>query len=139
MTKSPELPFMVSPPSFSVFTLGPVEFATPSETHHFRLLLLSSRSPVNFASCIILFFKPTSQLPASRQIRTFQKPFAMSAFYDEVEIEDFEYDEELDVYTYPCPCGDKFSISAVRKGPIPMSMFLPDCNPSNRDLLGASI
>lgn len=38
----------------------------------------------------------------------------MSAFYDEIEIEDFEYDEANDVYTYPCPCGDKFSISTVR-------------------------
>jgi len=31
--------------------------------------------------------------------------------YDEVEIEDMEFDEERKVYTYPCPCGDKFVIS----------------------------
>ncbi|CAP39208.2 Protein CBR-DPH-3 [Caenorhabditis briggsae] len=27
----------------------------------------------------------------------------MSVFHDEVEIEDFEFDEEKDVYHYPCP------------------------------------
>jgi diphthamide biosynthesis protein 3 len=25
--------------------------------------------------------------------------------YDEIEIEDMEYDEEKSVYHYPCPCG----------------------------------
>eukprot|EP00048_Salpingoeca_helianthica_P017907 m.239628 g.239628 ORF g.239628 m.239628 type:complete len:84 (+) comp22725_c0_seq1:52-303(+) len=32
-------------------------------------------------------------------------------FHDEVEIEDFEYDEATETYTYPCPCGDIFRIS----------------------------
>ncbi len=31
--------------------------------------------------------------------------------YDEIEIEDMEYSSEKLTYTYPCPCGDKFSIS----------------------------
>ncbi len=35
----------------------------------------------------------------------------MAVFHDEVEIEDFEYDEESDSYTYPCPCGDQFLIT----------------------------
>ena len=35
----------------------------------------------------------------------------MSVFHDEVEIEDFEYDEEAETYYYPCPCGDKFAIT----------------------------
>ncbi|KAI8969080.1 hypothetical protein BDF20DRAFT_792270, partial [Mycotypha africana] len=35
----------------------------------------------------------------------------MASFYDEIEIEDMDYNEEEDVYTYPCPCGDKFMIS----------------------------
>lgn len=35
----------------------------------------------------------------------------MSIYHDEIEIEDFEYDEELDIYHYPCPCGDRFEIS----------------------------
>lgn len=35
----------------------------------------------------------------------------MATFHDEVEIEDFEYNEETGVFTYPCPCGDLFSIT----------------------------
>ena len=33
--------------------------------------------------------------------------------YDEIEIDDMEYEEEDDVmkFFYPCPCGDKFRIS----------------------------
>uniref|UniRef100_A0AAV1UGM9 Diphthamide biosynthesis protein 3 n=1 Tax=Peronospora matthiolae TaxID=2874970 RepID=A0AAV1UGM9_9STRA len=34
----------------------------------------------------------------------------MAAVYDEVEIEDMEFDEEEQAYYYPCPCGDRFSI-----------------------------
>ncbi|XP_010913741.1 diphthamide biosynthesis protein 3-like [Elaeis guineensis] len=34
----------------------------------------------------------------------------MSA-YDEVEIEDMEWNEELQAFTYPCPCGDLFQIT----------------------------
>lgn len=36
--------------------------------------------------------------------------FAMS-YYDEVEIEDMEFNEEDGIYYYPCPCGDLFQIS----------------------------
>uniref|UniRef100_A0A8C6SJK5 Diphthamide biosynthesis protein 3 n=1 Tax=Neogobius melanostomus TaxID=47308 RepID=A0A8C6SJK5_9GOBI len=35
----------------------------------------------------------------------------MSVFHDEVEIEDFEFDEETETYYFPCPCGDRFAIS----------------------------
>jgi len=35
----------------------------------------------------------------------------MSVFHDEVEIEDMEYDEEDELYHYPCPCGDRFEIT----------------------------
>lgn len=38
----------------------------------------------------------------------------MSVFHDEIEIEDFEYNEEEDLYTYPCPCGDEFIITMVK-------------------------
>lgn len=31
--------------------------------------------------------------------------------YDEVEIEDMTYDETLQTYHYPCPCGDRFEIA----------------------------
>ena len=37
----------------------------------------------------------------------------MSVFHDEVEIEDFEYDEDTETYYYPCPCGDQFEITKV--------------------------
>ena len=33
------------------------------------------------------------------------------SIYEEVEIEDMIFDEEELVYTYPCPCGDKFQIT----------------------------
>jgi hypothetical protein len=36
-------------------------------------------------------------------------------FHDEVEIEDFTYDEATETYTYPCPCGDIFRISKVSR------------------------
>uniref|UniRef100_A0A8C7X1R3 Diphthamide biosynthesis protein 3 n=1 Tax=Oryzias sinensis TaxID=183150 RepID=A0A8C7X1R3_9TELE len=35
----------------------------------------------------------------------------MSAFHDEVELEDFEYDEDTCAYYFPCPCGDRFVIT----------------------------
>nr|CAX69827.1 DPH3 homolog (CSL-type zinc finger-containing protein 2) [Schistosoma japonicum] len=35
----------------------------------------------------------------------------MSVFHDEIEIEDMEYDEESETYSYPCPCGDRFLIT----------------------------
>ena len=31
--------------------------------------------------------------------------------YDEIEIEDMTYDEKLQIYHYPCPCGDRFEVS----------------------------
>lgn len=38
----------------------------------------------------------------------------MSVFHDEIEIEDFEYDEDAETYYFPCPCGDRFAITKVR-------------------------
>lgn len=35
--------------------------------------------------------------------------------YDEVEIEDMKWNEKLEAFTYPCPCGDLFQISLVRR------------------------
>ena len=31
-----------------------------------------------------------------------------NSVYDEVEIEDLDFDEETGIFYYPCPCGDKF-------------------------------
>ena len=33
--------------------------------------------------------------------------------YDEIEIDDLEYDEDDGTFYYPCPCGDKFRISVI--------------------------
>lgn len=38
----------------------------------------------------------------------------MNVIYDEIEIEDLDFDEEMGVFTYPCPCGDKFAIALVK-------------------------
>lgn len=40
---------------------------------------------------------------------------AMSA-YDEIDIEDMDWNEELQSYTYSCPCGDLFAISLASPG-----------------------
>jgi diphthamide biosynthesis protein 3 len=37
------------------------------------------------------------------------------SIYEEVEIEDMEFDEVEQRYTYPCPCGDKFIITLVSR------------------------
>lgn len=33
------------------------------------------------------------------------------SYYDEIEIEDMTFDPTLQIYHYPCPCGDRFEIS----------------------------
>lgn len=33
------------------------------------------------------------------------------SFYDEIEIEDMTFDPKLQIYHYPCPCGDRFEIA----------------------------
>ncbi|KZZ91858.1 diphthamide biosynthesis protein [Ascosphaera apis ARSEF 7405] len=33
------------------------------------------------------------------------------SIYDEIEIEDMTFDEALQIYHYPCPCGDRFEVS----------------------------
>jgi len=33
------------------------------------------------------------------------------SIYEEVEIEDLDYDSASQIFTYPCPCGDTFTIS----------------------------
>ncbi|RSH86883.1 Diphthamide biosynthesis protein 3 [Apiotrichum porosum] len=35
----------------------------------------------------------------------------MVSYYDELEIEDFAWDDVAEVFHYPCPCGDRFEIS----------------------------
>lgn len=33
------------------------------------------------------------------------------SYYDQVDIVDFTYNSTLELFTYPCPCGDIFTIS----------------------------
>ncbi|EAW10500.1 CSL family zinc fnger-containing protein [Aspergillus clavatus NRRL 1] len=33
------------------------------------------------------------------------------SIYDEIEIEDMVFDPNLQIYHYPCPCGDRFEIA----------------------------
>ena len=33
------------------------------------------------------------------------------AAYEEVDLQDMEFDEIEEAYTYPCPCGDEFRIA----------------------------
>eukprot|EP00008_Paramoeba_atlantica_P012248 CAMPEP_0201475608 /NCGR_PEP_ID=MMETSP0151_2-20130828/995_1 /ASSEMBLY_ACC=CAM_ASM_000257 /TAXON_ID=200890 /ORGANISM="Paramoeba atlantica, Strain 621/1 / CCAP 1560/9" /LENGTH=99 /DNA_ID=CAMNT_0047855739 /DNA_START=77 /DNA_END=376 /DNA_ORIENTATION=- len=33
-------------------------------------------------------------------------------FYAEIEIENMDFEEQTNTYYYPCPCGDRFQITA---------------------------
>lgn len=35
--------------------------------------------------------------------------------YDEIDIEDMEWKEDIQAFTYQCPCGDLFQITMVRR------------------------
>ncbi|EJW05113.1 hypothetical protein EDEG_00783 [Edhazardia aedis USNM 41457] len=35
----------------------------------------------------------------------------ITQYYEEIEIQDFVYDNVLKCFKYPCPCGDEFIIS----------------------------
>ncbi|XP_054329263.1 diphthamide biosynthesis protein 3-like [Pongo pygmaeus] len=35
----------------------------------------------------------------------------MAVFQDELEVKDFQYEEDSDSYFYRCPCGDNLSIT----------------------------
>jgi len=37
-----------------------------------------------------------------------------ASFYDEIELEDMEFDSDKQVFHYPCPCGDRFEISVAQ-------------------------
>ncbi|KYQ89265.1 diphthamide biosynthesis protein 3 [Tieghemostelium lacteum] len=58
---------------------------------------------------------PTPEPPKTEGI-TFVKDdkdidFNKASFYDEIEIEDMEFNEDERVFYYPCPCGDRFRIT----------------------------
>lgn len=41
----------------------------------------------------------------------FRNGDSILSYYDQVDIADFAYNEDLKLFTYPCPCGDLFEIS----------------------------
>ncbi|XP_050445855.1 diphthamide biosynthesis protein 3 [Cataglyphis hispanica] len=53
---------------------------------------------------------------------------AQSNYYDEVEIEDFEYDEDEGIYYYPCPCGDQFQITLADLASGEEEVTCPSCS-----------
>ena len=76
--------------------------------HHVELLVVSQS-----------FVLPTPGFffhPRCRRWNTVPSITAMAeeeAVYDEIEIEDMEFDTNLEIYHYPCPCGDRFEIGLV--------------------------
>ncbi|KAH3902596.1 Kti11p SCDLUD_000176 [Saccharomycodes ludwigii] len=32
------------------------------------------------------------------------------SYYDQIEIEDMTFDVDTQLFTYPCPCGDRFQV-----------------------------
>ncbi|KAG0646321.1 Diphthamide biosynthesis 3 [Hyphodiscus hymeniophilus] len=55
---------------------------------------------------------PGNNLQSSdKALQLFETPPRMAEnIYDEIEIEDMTYDKTLEIYHYPCPCGDRFEI-----------------------------
>jgi hypothetical protein len=51
----------------------------------------------------------------------------MIDFYDEIEIEDMEYDEDKEIYFYPCPCGSNFIFSKEDLENGEVIAHCPDC------------
>lgn len=49
---------------------------------------------------------------AQRILKLFSENMS-ATIYDEIEIEDFDFDPELKTFYYPCPCGDRFQITEV--------------------------
>lgn len=48
----------------------------------------------------------------------------MTSFYDEVDIDEMEFDEDSCQYVFPCPCGDQFLLSLVLEFPAVISLSL---------------
>lgn len=55
---------------------------------------------------------PTSSLfPHNKDSKAFKMADDSLSIYDEIEIEDMTFDPALQIYHYPCPCGDRFEIA----------------------------
>lgn len=49
--------------------------------------------------------------PTKPRTKQQPEPTMADAIYDQIEIEDMTFDPVLQIYHYPCPCGDRFEIS----------------------------
>ena len=58
----------------------------------------------------VVFTHLTRLLPPA----VYEAALLVQMSYDEVEIEDMDWSDELQAFTYSCPCGDLFSISMAR-------------------------
>lgn len=67
----------------------------------FPYLVIITRAP------LVRFSIPTLSYQLST---TFRSTKMAENIYDEIEIEDMTYDPTLEIYHYPCPCGDRFEI-----------------------------
>jgi diphthamide biosynthesis protein 3 len=83
-------------------------FSTHSnQTHKHNHLALAHTSPDRLS--------PTNPLQLNPRPRTTDTAEMVDTsearIYDEIEIEDMTYDPITQLYTYPCPCGDRFEIN----------------------------
>lgn len=85
-------------------------FKTEPDTFFIRLVTNTMPSTTTVAAAAT-----TTSLSASK---TKQEAANALDIYDEIEIEDMTFDKTLQLYHYPCPCGDRFEIvlSDLRDG-----------------------
>lgn len=53
----------------------------------------------------------STRLSSTNAQQTKQEAADALDIYDEIEIEDMTFDKTLQIYHYPCPCGDRFEIN----------------------------
>ena len=66
--------------------------------------------PTNYLKKFKTIFNHFFILECGREVAVEWNCKKMSVFHDEIEIEDMDFDEENQIYHYPCPCGDRFEI-----------------------------
>lgn len=63
----------------------------------------------------ITSYQPLSSSFSSKSCTIFRKESKMADdalnIYDEIEIEDMTFDPAMQIYHFPCPCGDRFEIA----------------------------
>lgn len=86
---------------FSNITEVRFEFQASAKTHH-----------VSIATPNLAFFQKKSAILLIKVvIAEYSVKMAQDLnIYDEIEIEDMTFDKTLQIYHYPCPCGDRFEI-----------------------------